>query len=753
MKYFFSFILAIVLFPTTLFAVDADNFNPNFLISDAEMQDVNTMNISDIQAFLREQPGTLSSLITEDLHGVRRSAADIIYNASKEHGINPKYLLVKLQKEQSLVTDPNPTQKKLDGATGYGITDGCGWDCDTYKENKGFGKQVDSAAGIMRWYYDNMNSQSWIKRKGKTYTISGQKVTPESDATGLLYTYTPHILGNKNFWLIWQRWFDQGYPNGTLAKVEGNPTVYLIQGDKRRAFGNLSALTSRFNKNNIITISESELARYSEGPAITLSNYSVLQEGNNFYLLDFETIRPFESRQTMRDLGYHPDEIIQVTPEELTGLTRGEVITANSSNITGEIVRIKESGSLFYRKNNTLYPINDPAIAKTNFPTLKEKTVSLSELPPQEFGDPILFRDGSVILTPISNAVYVIENGKKRHITTEYAFLGLGYRWDMIIKTNAVSAVNHKTGEPIYLRNSTSASPSPPEQGPEEPDDTENGYPSWEEIQQKMIRTPKGNWEFVAAEFATDIDSYLVYDVAQEKIILGKNIDSVRPTASLAKLFTAHVLLQEGLKLQKITTYSAAEHKSIYHRFRVAEGERIYNTDLLDAMLVSSLNTPVNMLVNSVEPNDAAFVSLLNTKAKELGLSKTNFTIASGEKEDTVTTAREYLEIYKTAIRSSAIKKSLSKKEYRYAEYKDLDNLPDHKDNHSNNLMHSIATPGYSVVHSKTGYLWESGSNIAMLIKRDRDGKEFIVITLGDVNHPKRFVEPARLSSYVIENF
>ena len=133
------FVLATLLF--ALSPVLADDFNPNYLLSDEEMQNWRSMSRGDIQAFLDEYGGKIARLRTEDKDGKKQRTSEIIYQSAKEYKINPKYLLVKLQKEQSLITDKSPSQKQLDGATGYGITDGCGWSCATYKENKGFGKQ------------------------------------------------------------------------------------------------------------------------------------------------------------------------------------------------------------------------------------------------------------------------------------------------------------------------------------------------------------------------------------------------------------------------------------------------------------------------------------------------------------------------------------------------------------------------------------------------------------------------------------
>ena len=144
----------------------AIEFDPTYILSDEELQDSKSMNQSEIQSFLSGVGSYLSKYTTKDLNGKTKKASEIIANAAKDHNINPKYLLVKLQKEQSLITLKNPSQKKLDGATGYGIDESCGWSCQIYLNNKGFGKQVDSAAGIMRWYYDNQQNKNWIKKKG-----------------------------------------------------------------------------------------------------------------------------------------------------------------------------------------------------------------------------------------------------------------------------------------------------------------------------------------------------------------------------------------------------------------------------------------------------------------------------------------------------------------------------------------------------------------------------------------------------------
>jgi len=60
-------IFSVFLAPSSVFA--AAEFNPNFLISDEELQDWQSMNVSDIQSFLEDKGGYLATLRIEDYVG------------------------------------------------------------------------------------------------------------------------------------------------------------------------------------------------------------------------------------------------------------------------------------------------------------------------------------------------------------------------------------------------------------------------------------------------------------------------------------------------------------------------------------------------------------------------------------------------------------------------------------------------------------------------------------------------------------
>ncbi len=746
MRRIFVCIIVALCLPIRVWAAD---FNPNFLITDDDLQDATSMSRADIQAFLNDRGGYIAQYSTTDVSSTIRMAADIIYQSAIRYSINPKYLLVKLQKEQSLVTDPNPTQKQLDWATGYSVCDSCSTDDPKIQKNKGFGMQVDSAAGIMRWYYDHVNEFDWIKRPGNIYTIDNQAVTPATLATGFLYTYTPHLHGNQNFWTLWQKWFAQVYPSGTLVKTVDDPTVYLITNGEKRAFQNMTALLTRFDPRMILTTTASELSEYPLGAPIALPNYAVLFDGTTHYLVDNDTIRPFDSETTVRYFGYNPDEIISVTTSDLNGYTQGTTITKDTSAPIGSVVRIKETNGLYYIKDGAYHPIRHEAIYKTNFSNLPITTTSIASLQTLTNGDPILFKDGTLFGITGFNEIYVVENGQKRHIANENVFNGLGYRWNTIVWVDEITGTAHPTGEPLYTERTT----TPSQLNTTTPRVEVTSAPTIPSIATgTMYRTSPEELTTVGPEFSTPIDAYIVADAKTGTILTGKNIDSVRPLASLTKVMTAYRLLKEGLNVHHTTTYNAKKHDSLYGNYRIANGEVVNNSDLLDALLVSSVNTPAHMLVDTVSKDSVSFVSRMNREAQTMGLSKTRFTDPSGEDLGNVGTAREYLTLFTQISDLAELQPYLSKISYEYDEVLDRDGKPHHYDSNTNELMSKKNLP-YTILSSKTGYLDEAGSNLAMKIKRNGDGKEFIMITLGNPDIRQRFQAPDALIRWAINTF
>ncbi len=439
---------SLILQPITAWAAE---FNPHLIISDNDLTATESMTAQGIQDFFTAQKSGLATIKFIDTDGVSRSAAEIIFSASREEHISPRYLLVVLQKEQSLVTTTNPTQRQLDWATGYGVCDSCSMEDPAIQKFRGFATQVRRSAGIMRYYYDNLQS-TWIKRLGQAYLIDNITVTPQSNATGFLYTYTPHVSGNKNFWRIWNQWFTKFFPDGAIVKVAGENTVYLIQAGKIRPFMSKAAYLSRYNQNEIITVEPTDIVSYQKGVPITLPNYSLVQAPSGMLFLLIDTAKhPIASQAVLKSIGYNPGEIEDISEEELETYSNSTFITSASIYPLGAVVQEKKSKQLYYIKNGIRYIIPSMDVVKNVFPSKKIITLNLAQISKFDF-DPtkvISFKDGTLLKIKGSREVYVTSNGQLRLIPNETIFKNLGYNKKNIIETSEQTLTHFTMGEPL----------------------------------------------------------------------------------------------------------------------------------------------------------------------------------------------------------------------------------------------------------------------------------------------------------------
>lgn len=419
----------------------AEGFNPNYIISDYEITDYNSMTLDSIREFLRSKNSFLSTYATENPDGVTMTAAEIIYDRATTNKVNPKFILVLLQKEQSLVEGSAPKQSQLDWATGYGCPDSAA--CNT--RWKGFWKQVNSASLQFRDYMDNPHLYTY--KAGGTYTFTNPysttikepvTVTPVNQATAALYNYTPHVYnGNLNFYKIWQRFFTKGYPDGSLVQAQGEAGIWLIQDGKKRPFTSKGALTSRYDIKKVLSVNKADLDKYETGAPIKFSQYSLVRSprGTIFLLVDNKK-HGIVSQEAFRKIGFSRDEVVNASWQDIDSYIDGAPITATSTYPTGALLQDKTTGGVYWVIEGKKAPIWDKTFLSTRFKNKKIIKASPKELDAYPTADPVLFGDGELLKVPLSAAVYVITNGQKRMIASGKVFEDLGYKWSNVITVN-----------------------------------------------------------------------------------------------------------------------------------------------------------------------------------------------------------------------------------------------------------------------------------------------------------------------------
>lgn len=449
---FFIVLIITILLPQSLLA--AGTFNKNFILDDAEFFNSNGMTLAEVQRFLESRHSALASYVTTDTDGALRPAAEIIWRTGLAFGINPKFFLVLLQKEQGLVDTRRLTQYQLDWATGYARCDSCSQDHPDIQDVKGLSPQIYLAG---QWI--NKKYLPDLLAKGKTSAGFGPKINKKIDrrvivkpanlATAILYTYTPHIAGNKQFWAIWNKWFSPLYPDGSLLQDKKTGGVWLIDQGARRSFASKTALTTRFDQKKIVQVDSDDLERYPIGEQIKFANYSLLKlPDGKMYLVAGNTRREVISKEVMKAIGYLPEELVSATKNDIATLNEGQPITDAHSFPLGALFQDIKTGGVFFVLDGIRHPITDKQILNLYFKGRIIKKSTAAELAKFIAGEPTGFKNGEIVGYKKSGQMYLISNSLRRPVTKE-TLQSLGFDPTLVVWTSEKLLALHQIGEVI----------------------------------------------------------------------------------------------------------------------------------------------------------------------------------------------------------------------------------------------------------------------------------------------------------------
>jgi hypothetical protein len=317
------------------------------LIDNGIFLDAASMNASQIQSFLSGKGGALagkSFVMNCDAAGEQAkqiylslgapcnqsvAASSIIYYTSQVYGVNPRVILSTLQKEQSLITATNPTDRQYAQAMGYACpTSG------SCSDSSNFFWQIDNGTWVMRFHYEralgNRNwwytSSSWTCGTEKAYykpnLYPNQNVNFYDEdgvyyrthymvtaASSSLYCYTPHAYNNPqglyglpqfgstgryytgsyNFVKFFELWFGQttqGTAPSVIYKSANNNSLYAVWAGKKYYIPSWDAMIAwGFHNDPVSTVSDSYLNSLEEGD--NLSNIVKTDSpGSSLFLLD-----------------------------------------------------------------------------------------------------------------------------------------------------------------------------------------------------------------------------------------------------------------------------------------------------------------------------------------------------------------------------------------------------------------------------------------------------------------------------------
>ena len=275
------------------------------------------------------------------------------------------------------------------------------------------------------------------------------------------------------------------------------------------------------------------------------------------------------------------------------------------------------------------------------------------------------------------------------------------------------------------------------------------------------INFAESNRDFVWPKFSEDLNSYssIVLDANSDIVLYNKNANAKTYPASLTKIMTAIVVLDNTDNLDEMVTFTYnAVTKDIDKNsttIGASAGDILSIKDCLYSLLLPSANDVANALAEHVAGSINDFVLLMNDKASTLGMTDTHFMNPSGlHNENQYTTASDMAKLYSYALKKPIYKQITSSLSYRHKPIRKYRNP-----NNSNNQVlnnNSMITPGsgfyYKWTNSgKTGHTTDAGYNLA--VSAEKDNMQLICITLNSKNNAGRYNDAKKLFEFHFNNY
>jgi len=234
--------------------------------------------------------------------------------------------------------------------------------------------------------------------------------------------------------------------------------------------------------------------------------------------------------------------------------------------------------------------------------------------------------------------------------------------------------------------------------------------------------------------------SGILLDAETGTVLFEKDADLPIPPASLTKLMTMHVVLAEvaagRASLDDIVALPPAawaiNQSPGSSLMFLAPGQIVSLREILLGLSVASGNDAAVALALHVAGDVPDFTARMNAEARRLGLSRTRFAEPAGISEFNTTTARDFAFFARQYVlmHPDTLRDYHSVREFSYPQPHNLP--PAFQDQprtvfqyNRNLLLDSVA----GVDGLKTGYIIESGYNIALTAQRD--GTRLIAVLLG----------------------
>jgi D-alanyl-D-alanine endopeptidase (penicillin-binding protein 7) len=239
-----------------------------------------------------------------------------------------------------------------------------------------------------------------------------------------------------------------------------------------------------------------------------------------------------------------------------------------------------------------------------------------------------------------------------------------------------------------------------------------------------------------------DLKSSVAYVIDQDthEVLLSKNDHAVLPIASLTKLMTGLIVTQAHLPMDEpitITQDDVDTEKG--SRSRLSVGTTLTRGEMLHLALMSSENRAAHALGRTYPGGLEAFVALMNSKARSIGMTDTVYVEPTGLSSRNQSSARDLAMLVNVAHGDPVMREFSTSPGYEVA--------VGHKTLQFNNTNGLVKNPDWNIGLQKTGYISEAGRCLVM--QTHIAGRKLIMVFLDSAGKFSRLGDAQRVRHWV----
>lgn len=247
------------------------------------------------------------------------------------------------------------------------------------------------------------------------------------------------------------------------------------------------------------------------------------------------------------------------------------------------------------------------------------------------------------------------------------------------------------------------------------------------------------------AEDALDLKSSvaLVIDQDTREVLFRKNDHAILPIASLTKLMTGVIVSGAKLPMDEVITVTQDDvDTEKFSSSRLKVGTSLTRGELLHLALMSSENRAAHALGRTYPGGLQVFVSLMNAKAKLLGMNDTSYAEPTGLSSRNQSSAQDLATLVGAAHGDALLRELTTSPGYQVAVGK--------RTLQYNNTNRLVKNPDWDIGLQKTGYISEAGQCLVMQTKIA--GRKLIMVFLDSAGKLSRLGDAERVRRWVEAN-